>query len=142
MAEQNLKEKIKDFVYTGIKTTLKAGLVTYIVCTWISNNGCMDSKRTKQALYDSEKPTNTVKIVRSVEEDLEPHFHSGHYLNPEAIRKITFEDGSETNLHYRTNAWQPMRRWIDGDEFKPVPRERYEVTNDNTLVRKLNGGEK
>lgn len=46
--------------------------------------------------------------------------------NPKVIREVTFEDGTETNLEYRTLAWQPFRKWMREQEFNPQPGEKYD----------------
>ena len=57
--------------------------------------------------------------------------------NPQVTRVVTFEDGSQTTLQYRALAWQPFMRWKNGDIFNPKPEEQYQVTSENSIVRKI-----
>lgn len=132
----DLKENIRRFA-------IKASLFTaagFCCTSLIDHNGGMDSPRTSQAIRLS-SPNNPIKTVASVYEEWEDSTLfalDGTGYNPLVIRHITFEDGTETGVRYRTLAWQPFRRWIRGDEFSPQKGEQYEVTLNNNFVRKIN----
>ncbi len=107
-------------------------LVGYMIFSLGSHNGCLDSDRTGGALRH-QNPSNPIKTVVSVEEEWSDNsalsMISGGVYNPHVRREITFEDGSKAMLSYRTQAWQPIRRWLRGEEFNPKPGEKYEVVS-------------
>ncbi len=105
-----------------------------------SHNGMFDSMRTKEAAWLQGNPTNTVRTVAAVEEEWKDNVTYSLMMdgyNPKVRREVTFEDGSQTTLNYRTLAWQPIMRWKNGDMFNPQPGEQYEVTSRNQIVRKI-----
>lgn len=118
---------------------LKIGVGGYVVFSLLSSNGCLDSKRTNQALRYYEDSTDTsTKTVSRVLTKTNLHKSSSIWMNPEVSRDVLFDDGSRAFLNYRTHSWQPFMSWINGDEFRPQPGETYEVTKNNQFVRKVN----
>ena len=109
-----------------------------ILFNLMSANGCFDSNRTKEALrFYENRQRNVTKTVSDVEEEFDPCYNSSTWINPRVTREVEFDDGTEITLSYRTHTWQPIRRWINGEEFSPKVGEKYEVTDHNQLVRKL-----
>lgn len=150
--EQSLSDKLKEFGWkvgdclkTGAKATITLVVGGFVLYTLASSNGCLDSLRTKETRqYSNQK--NPIKIVKGIEEEwkdnsafaLASSAIGGCGYNPRVIRKITFEDGTQTILDYRVLAWQPFMRWKNGEEFNPKVGEKYEVEKEyNTLLRKL-----
>jgi hypothetical protein len=142
-----LKEKIGDFMDGAgdiLKTGAKYAIGGYILFSLASHNGCLDSSRVKQA-RQLHNENNSTKVVANVEEEwrdnstleLVSSAMGGAGYNPRVIRRVTFEDGTETTLDYRVLAHQPFRRWIAGEEFNPQVGDKYEVTKQNQLVREL-----
>ena len=138
---RNIFDRAWDLSVVGLKYAALMAVGFF----FLSHNGCLDSRRTKQTrwLHSSD---NLVKSVANVDESWRDNseiamltcvFGGGGY-NPQVIRTITFEDGTETTVKYRTLAHQPFRRWGGGDEFDPELGEEYEVTPQNELVRKIN----
>jgi hypothetical protein len=138
--KRNLRDRAGNILGTGVKYII-GGCILFSLA---SHNGLLDSNRTKQTeqLYDKNNPT---KVVSGVEEEwrdnspfsLASSIAGGAGYNPRVIRKVTFEDSSQTTLDYRVLAHQPFRRWIRGDEFNPQVGEMYEVTKHNQFVRKV-----
>ena len=122
---------------------LEAGIISLVglvtLYSLADQTGLLDSMRTVEARRFA-NPLNTVKKIARVEEEWKdnraytPTFDG---YNPKVIRTVTFEDGSQTILQYRMAAWQPFRRWLNGNEFNPLPEEHYEVASDNTIVKKI-----
>jgi hypothetical protein len=145
--KRTFKDKIGDYVSGAgdlLKTGVKVAIGGYIFFSLASHNGCLDSNRTKSArqLHDENNPT---KVVANIEEEWKDNstlaFVSsamgGAGYNPRVIRRVTFEDGTQTTLDYRVLAHQPFRKWIAGEEFNPKVGDKYEVTKQNQLVREL-----
>ena len=110
----------------------------YILFNLMSAHSCFDSNRIKEALrFCENRHGNVTKTVSNVEEEFDPGYNSSTWINPKVTREVRFEDGTEITLSYRTHTWQPIRRWINGEEFSPKAGEKYEVTDHNQLVRKL-----
>ena len=138
--EQSLSDKLRefrwkvgDYLKTGAKVAV-GGLILYSIA---SHNGLLDSYRTKEARELRGEATKTVATVEESWKDNVVYSPTLDGYNPKVIREVTFEDGTETSLEYRTLAWQPFRRWLRGEEFNPQPGEKYEVTFRNTIVRKV-----
>ena len=131
---KNIGNEIVGFIPKGIGI-LALG---YAFVTCADQNGINDSLRTKVA-RKYHNPENPIKVVRNVGEtwsDNKLYVPDGTGFNPLVKRRVIFEDGSETNLRYRTLAWSPFKRWLAGEEFNPQPGEKYEVTtNDNWEYR-------
>ena len=145
--KRTLGDRVRDLggrAVDTLKTGAKYAIGGYILFSLASHNGCLDSDRARLArrLHDDNNP---VKIVKSVEEEwkdnstlaLVSSAMGGAGYNPRVIRKVTFEDGTQTTLDYRTMAHQPFRRWIGGEEFNPQVGETYEVTKNNQLIKKV-----
>lgn len=132
MRIHNIPNKIWD----GIYKEAKMSLLGTVIFTNLGYNGCLDSERTRTTGTPNERD-NVIKTVEGVAEDLNPGYNSSTWINPQVTREIVFNDGSQRTLQYRTRSWQPFRRWIFGEEFNPQPGEHYEVTKDNTFVRKV-----
>jgi hypothetical protein len=136
----NLWDNTKSFLW---KVGTRYVLPAYILVSLASHNGCMDSRRTKNARY-LQKPSNPTKTVAIVTEEWRDNSEwaafsaamGGGGYNPRVIRTVIFDDGSTTTLDYRVMAHQPFRRWISGEEFDPKPGEKYEVTRYNTIAAK------
>lgn len=110
----------------------------YVLFNFMSANGCLDSNRTREALrFYENRQGNVVKTVSNVEEEFDWGYNSSTWINPRVTREVEFDDGTKTTLSYRTRAWQPFRRWINGEEFSPNVGEKYEVADNHQLVRKL-----
>lgn len=110
----------------------------YVLFNFMSANGCLDSNRTREALrFYENRQGNIVKTISNVEEGFDFGYNSSTWINPRITREVEFDDGTETTLLYRIRAWQPFVKWINGEEFSPKVGEKYEVTSDNQLVRKL-----
>lgn len=125
-----MKEKVLGTIATAL-------IGAYSIFSLASHNGVLDSMRTKEANKYIHN-TDITKVVHSVEEEWEDYFPwmlDGY--NPKVTRTVTFEDGTETTLTYRTLAHQPYRKLISGEEFKPQKGEKYLVAKDNTLISKL-----
>jgi len=141
MYKRTLKNRLNNFADDALdvlKDGAKYALGAYILFNLTSHNGCLDSRRTKQAegLYDANNP---VKIVANVDEewrDNSPFVLFGAY-NPRVIRRVTFEDGTQATLDYRVLAYQPFRRLVSGEEFNPQVGERYQVTGSNEFIRRM-----
>lgn len=117
---------------------VKYAIGTYILFNVASGNGCFDANRTKEALRSyANHQGNVVKIVSNVEEKLDMGYNSSTWINPKVTREIDFDDRTETTLSYRTHVWQPLRKWVNGEEFSPKVGEKYEVTDHNQLVRRV-----
>jgi len=140
--EQSLSDRLREFrwkVGDYLKTGAKVAVGGLIFYSLASHNGMLDSNRTREARGYS-NASNPIKTVATVKERLEDNVVYSPTLdgyNPKVIREVTFEDGSETRLEYRTLAWQPFRKWLGGEEFNPHPSEKYEVTSRNMIVRKV-----
>jgi hypothetical protein len=141
------RNRVRDFMDRAediLRTGAKCAILGYTVFFLASHNGFLDSNRTKQTrqLHNENNPK---KVVASVKEEwkdnstiaLVSSMMGGGGYNPRVIRRVTFEDETQTTLDYRVMAHQPFRRWISGKEFNPQVGERYEVTNHNQLVRKV-----
>ena len=131
---RNFGYKIADTFGQTVRDLAPLVLTGYVIFNLGSANGCFDSERAIEAAkrHDAENP---IKTVASVEEKWYDNSALGYFsammggagYNPRVIRTVTFDDGSEASLDYRTAAWQPMRRSLAGKEFKPQPGEQYEV---------------
>ncbi len=123
----------------GTRVALPAYITIYMALYLGSQNGCLDSQRTKSAERYYRTCETSVKTVKQVSEewrDNETSFLDISGFNPQVIRTVEFEDGSKSVLSYRTMAHQPLVRWIRGEEFNPKPGEKYEVTSQGGIVRK------
>ncbi len=132
---EELKHTTKEYLKTGAKCVFGA----LIAINLASHNGFYDSMRTKEALRYQD-PTNPVKVVSKVKEkwkDDKIYSLALEGYNPRVIRTVTFNDGSQIKLDYRVLAWKPFMKWKNGEEFDPKPGERYELTKQNGLVRKV-----
>ena len=132
-------EKLKEKSAIIIKKGALFGLGAYLLFHLTSNNGLLDSNRTKETGYLN-KPSNQVKQVVHVDEEWRDNKIYSLDLtgyNPKVIRHVQFSDGTETTLNYRTLAWQPFRKWMSGEEFEPKKGEQYEVTQNNAIVKKI-----
>ena len=110
----------------------------YFLFNLMSANGCFDSNRTREALrFYENRQGNVTRIVSNVEEEVDPGYNSSTWINPRVTREVEFDDGTKIILSYRTQTWQSIRKLINGEEFSPKVGERYEVTDHNQLVRKL-----
>ena len=140
--EQSLSDRLREFrwkVGDYLKTGAKVAVGGLILYSLASHNGMLDSNRTREA-REYNNASNPIKTVATVKERWEDNVVYSPTLdgyNPKVIREVTFEDGSETRLAYRTLAWQPFRKWLRGEEFNPQPSEKYEVTSRNMIVRKV-----
>jgi len=139
----SLKDKLRNIGNSAIGFIPKGLIVLglgYAFVTCADHNGMNDSLRTKTARR-YHNPENPIKTVRNVEEnwkDNRLHSLDGTGFNPLVKRRVIFEDGSETNLRYRTLAWQPFRRWMIGEEFNPQQGEKYEVTRNDSSEYRIN----
>jgi hypothetical protein len=116
----------------------KCSIIGLLLYNFGSENGCFDSERAEDALRNfAHRKDNVVKTVVGVTEETDPGYNSATWMNPMVTREVEFDDGTEITLRYRTHAWMPMRRWINGDEFSPEVGERYEVTKRNQFVRRM-----
>ncbi len=130
--------EVAEFLRPG--TLIKPLLGGYIIFALMDNNGCLDSDRTRETQWLHRLQGAQVKTVENVEERWRDDIFCSPMFdgyNPQVIREVIFDDGSQTTLSYRTLAWQPFMRWKNGEEFSPKVGERYEVTSRNQLVRKL-----
>ncbi len=132
---QELSDKIKGLA----KWTAGVAIGAAVIVNLSDGNGMLDSMRTKEAqrYHNSKHQTKKVTDVQESWRDtliLSPTMDG---YNPQVTREVTFDDGSRTTLKYRTLAWQPFVRWINGEEFNPKPGETYEVAAGNRLVRKI-----
>jgi hypothetical protein len=116
----------------------KYSIIGLLLYNFGSHNGCFDSERTEEAFRNfANRKDNVVKTVAAVREETDPGYNSATWMNPMVTREVEFDDGTEATLRYRTHAWMPMRRWINGDEFSPEVGESYEVTKHNQFVRRM-----
>ena len=140
MAEK-LSDKLKESRFLAgevLKGAVSIAIVVFTLYDIASHNGKFDSMRTKEAI-EHHNPNNTIKTVANVEEKWKDDIMYSLTLdgyNPQVSRKVTFKDGSQTKLTYRTLAWQPFMSWKNGNEFDPKQGERYEVTPHNSIVAK------
>ena len=130
---RDLGGRAVDTMKTGAKVAV-GGLILY---TLASHNGCNDSYRTNEARRLQGESTKTVATIEETWKDNIVSSPTLDGYNPRVIRKVTFEDGTQTTLDYRTLAHQPFRRWIAGEEFNPQVGEAYKVTKNNQLVKKI-----
>jgi len=128
-----LKERVGDILKTGAKVI--GGV--YILFNLASHNGILDSARTKEVRQLRGEQIKTVATVDEEWKDTQIYSLTMDGYNPQVIREVTFEDGSQTTLKYRTLAWQPFMKWKNGEQFEPKQGEQYEVTSANTIVRKV-----
>jgi len=128
-----LKKRIGDGLRFGA-TVAVGGLIFYSLAT---HNGFLDSNRTKETEILKATKVKTVKNVEEKWTDNTVYSPTLDGYNPKVIRKVTFEDDSNTTLSYRTLAWQPFMKWKNGEEFNPQPGEKYAVSSDNSIVRRL-----
>jgi len=131
-----MKSEGRKLLRTGIKSVI-AALVVYSLA---SHNGHLDSMRTKETSHLQGLVGNKIKTVASVEEYWKDNVTYSLMMdgyNPLVRRNVLFEDGSQTTLRYRTLAWQPLMKWINGNEFNHRQGEQYEVTSSNDIVRKV-----
>jgi len=121
---------------------MKVQLTKYAVCGYIlfnllSDNGFLDSERSKESMRYENQQGNVMKTVVDVTETMNPCYNSSTWINPKVTREVLFDDGTETELSYRTHTWFQLRNRLYGEEFVPRIGEQYEVTSNNNLVRKL-----
>lgn len=125
--------EVGDYLKTGAKVVVGV-LILYSLA---SHNGMLDSHRTKEARRLEPQATKNVATVEETRKDNVVYSLTLDGYNPKVIREVMFEDGTETRLEYKTLAWQPFNRWANGEEFNPQPGEKYEVTSQNMIVRKV-----
>lgn len=140
MSDQSLSERLREFQWK-VRGFLQSGAKTvaggFMLYTIASHNGCLDSYRIKEARGLQGEATKTVATVDETWKDDGVYTPTLDGYNPKVIREVRFDDGTETTLGYRTLAWQPFRKWLRGEEFDPQPGEKYEVTSNNMIVRKV-----
>lgn len=129
----DFKWKIGDYLRTGAKVAVEC-LILY---TLFSQNGMLDSNRTKEAGRLHGEATKTVATVEETWKDDVIYSPMLDGYNPKVIREVTFEDGSKTKLEYRTLAWQPFMKLKNGEEFYIKAGKKYEVTSSNMIVREV-----
>ena len=132
-----LKERVGDILKTGAKVVAGGVVGGYILFSLASHNGMLDSARTKEARQLRGEQVKTVATVDEEWKDTQVYSPTMDGYNPQVIREVTFEDGSQTTLKYRTLAWQPFMKWKNGEQFEPKQGEQYEVTSANIIVRKV-----
>ena len=127
--QKDLNETIEDTCLL-VRSVVKFSILGYLAFQLGSTNGVFDSLRTKDGedLADPSDPIKTVSSVVETWKDTVPYSPDGTGFNPRVIREISFEDGTHITLDYRVLVWQPLRKWIHGEEFNPQVGQKYEIS--------------